>query len=185
MTLQERALTRLRERFADATFEVSEFRGATTVFVPRERLAEVCVFLRDDDDLRFDFLSDLCAVDLLATNQQCQERFEVVYHLYSLSTYNFLTLKVRVPEDDARVSTVTGVWSTANWHERETFDLMGIAFDGHPDLRRILTAEQVYDERVQQWKPFAGHPLRRDFDLDYQPVDFTVQEIDRSLRPTN
>jgi NADH-quinone oxidoreductase subunit C len=86
-----------------------------------------------------------------------------------------------VPEEDPHVSTVTGVWSTANWHERETYDMMGIAFDGHPDLRRILTAEMVYDENTEQWKPFEGHPLRKDFSLDYQPVDFTVQKTTRHL----
>jgi NADH-quinone oxidoreductase subunit C len=105
--------------------------------------------------------------------------------LYSLEHFHYLTLKVRVSADDCHVPTVTGVWSTANWHERETFDMMGITFDGHPDLRRILTPEQVYDERTQRWKPFEGYPLRKDFDLDYEPVDFTVQTIDRSLRPTN
>jgi NADH-quinone oxidoreductase subunit C len=187
MTIAQSAAEKLKRQFPDETFEVVTFRDETTIFVSRDKVVEICRFLRDDADLKFNFLSDLTAVDLLNRHRVEPDlpldhpRFEVVYHLYSLEHYTFLRLKVRVSEDDAHVPTVTGVWSTANWHEREVFDMMGISFDGHPDPRRIITAEQVYDEVEERWKPMDGHPLRKDFDLDYQPVDFTVRIMDRHL----
>jgi NADH-quinone oxidoreductase subunit C len=96
----------------------------------------------------FEMLTDLCAVDLLPATP----RFEVVYHLYSVEKNHRLRIKARVPEDDPRIASLCELWASANWMEREVFDLYGIRFDGHPDLRRIL----LYDE-------FEGHPLRKDY----------------------
>ena len=136
--------------------EVIEAFGEVTVMVPREYIVEVCSFLKTSPNSRFDFLADLCGVD---RGVEEEPRFEVNYHLFSTITFQRLRLKVVVTEQDVHVPTVTGVWRTANWHERETYDLMGIIFDGHPDLRRILLPDD--------WQ---GHALRKDFPLrGYEP----------------
>ncbi len=147
------AVARLRERFPEAVAEVVEFRGETTVVVPPARLVPSCLFLRDDPNLRFDFLADLTAVDW----PERRPRFDVVYQLTSLPRRDRLRLKVRVDATEA-VPSVTGVWSTADWHEREVFDLFGVRFDGHPNLRRILMPDE--------WE---GHPLRKDFPVEDAP----------------
>ena len=127
-----------------------------TVVVPREYIADACSFLKTSPDTRFDFLSDICGAD---RGPEEEPRFEVNYHLFSTTKYHRLRLKVVLNEDDPRVPTVTGVWKTANWHERETFDMFGVIFDGHPDLRRILLPDD--------WQ---GHALRKDFPLrGYEP----------------
>jgi NADH-quinone oxidoreductase subunit C len=128
----------------------------STVIVPREYIVEACTFLKTSPDARFDFLSDLCGAD---RGPEEEPRFEVNYHLFSTARFHRLRLKVLLNEDDPRVPTVTSVWRTANWHERETYDLFGVIFDGHPDLRRILLPED--------WQ---GHALRKDFPLrGYEP----------------
>lgn len=140
---------RFAERFGEAIHEVVFFQGETTLIVDRARVVEICRFARDDETLKFDFLADLCGVDRMPA----EPRFEVNYHLLSLSRSERLRLKIRVPEN-TRVPTMTGVWPTANWHEREVFDLLGIEFENHPDLRRILCPEE--------WN---GHPLRKDYPM--------------------
>ncbi len=130
-----------------------EFRGETTLVIGRERIAEVAAAARS---LGFDTLADLSSVD----NFGEEPRFEVVYELYSLTDNHYLRLKASVSEDDLEVPTVTGVWSTANWHEREVYDMMGIRFSGHPDLRRIL-----------MWEGYPYFPLRKDFPLAGKPSE--------------
>lgn len=128
--------------------------GEVTVVVPREHIADACRFLKQDHG--FDMLADLTGAD---RGPEEDPRFEVNYHLFSTKHFNRLRLKVLLNEDDARVETVTGVWKTANWHERETFDMFGVTFDGHPDLRRILMPSD-----------FDGFALRKDFPLrGYEP----------------
>jgi NADH-quinone oxidoreductase subunit C len=139
----------LRERFPDAVYDVKEHLGEVSVFVKADAIVEVCRFLRDDERFRFDLLSDLTGVDY---GIDADPRFCVNYQLTSLPLKLRLRVKVLVPEEAAVVPTVTGVWVTADWHERETFDMFGVEFDGHPDLRRILMPEEF------QW-----HPLRKDF----------------------
>jgi NADH-quinone oxidoreductase subunit C len=130
--------------------------GEVTAIIPREHLIEVCSYLKADGETRFDFLSDICGVD---RGPEEEPRFEVNYHLFSTIKHHRLRLKVLLREEDARVPSVTGVWRTANWHERETFDLFGVNFEGHPDLRRILLPDD--------WQ---GHALRKDFPLrGYEP----------------
>ena len=124
--------------------------------VPREHIQAVCSQLKNSPEARFDFLADLCGVD---RGPEEEPRFEVNYHLFSTTIHHRIRLKVLLTEDDLRVPTVTDVWRTANWHERETFDLFGIIFDGHPDLRRILLPDD--------WQ---GYALRKDFPLrGYEP----------------
>ena len=158
----EDAVVKLQAQFSDIAFEVMRFRDEVTLFVPRERIVEICQFLKTE--LRYNYLSDLTGNDWLGRDP----RFEVIYHLYSMEHFTRLRLKVRVPEDDCTCPTVTGVWGTANWHEREVFDLFGVVFEGHPDLRRILLPDE--------WE---GHPLRQDYEIGWEEPEFTVRKINR------
>jgi NADH-quinone oxidoreductase subunit C len=136
--------------------EVITAYGEITIVVPREHIASACFFLKSWPDGNFDFLADICGAD---RGVEEEPRFEVNYHLFSTTKYHRIRLKVLLNEEDVHVPTVTGVWRTANWHERETYDLFGVIFDGHPDLRRILLPED--------WQ---GHALRKDFPLrGYEP----------------
>jgi NADH-quinone oxidoreductase subunit C len=136
--------------------EVVEALGETTIIVPREQIVAITSFLKTWFESRFDFLADLCGVD---RGVEEEPRFEVNYHLFSTTKYHRWRLKVLLNEESIHVDSVTGVWRTANWHERETYDLFGVIFDGHPDLRRILLPED--------WQ---GHALRKDFPLrGYEP----------------
>lgn len=141
---------KLKERFVDAMLEVSEAHGELTLVVEREQIVDICRYLKDDPGLRFNLLMDIAGVDYLGR----EPRFEVVYHLYSIPHNRRLRLKVRVPEHDLVVPSVTAVWNTANWHEREAFDMLGIRFSDHPDLRRIYMPDD-----------YPGHPLRKDFPI--------------------
>jgi len=133
---------------------VVEGHGEVTVTIPRESIVEVCSFLKNDNG--FDMLADLCGCD---RGPEDDPRFEVNYHLFSTIHYNRLRLKVVLSEEDPHVATVTTLWKTADWHERETYDLLGVIFDGHPDLRRILLPSD-----------FDGHALRKDYPLrGYEP----------------
>ena len=133
---------------------VLDAHGEVTVTVPREAIVEICSFLKSEHD--FDMLADLCGCD---RGPEEEPRFEVNYHLFSTIHYSRLRLKVLLSDDDPSVPTVSWLWKTANWHERETYDLVGIKFDGHPDLRRILLPSD-----------FDGHALRKDYPLrGYEP----------------
>lgn len=145
--------SKLRERFPEATFSIRSFRNETTLLVGSGDLIRLCRHLKEDPELLYDFLSDLTAVDRLKNHP----RFEVVYHLYSLQYKRRIRLKVQVEEGGA-VPSVTSVWGGANWHEREVFDMFGIRFEGHPDLRRILMPEG--------WE---GCPLRKDYPVQASP----------------
>jgi NADH-quinone oxidoreductase subunit C len=163
---------RLKERFVGAVQEVSESHGELTLVVGREQIVEVCRWLKDDPDLRYNLLMDMAGVDYLGR----EPRFEVVYHLYSVPRNSRLRLKVRVPESDLAVPSVTSVWSTANWHEREAFDMLGIHFTDHPDLRRIYMPDD-----------YPAHPLRKDFpilgpDAEVSPRE-SVNKLNESPPP--
>jgi NADH-quinone oxidoreductase subunit C len=151
-----RVLDALKASFGDAIVATHSDYGDDTAVVKAERWKEICRWLRDDPAMAFDMLVDLCGVDYLgADNAPTGGRFEVVLHLYSIGKRHRLRLKARVGDlegDDAAIDSITDVWVGCNWFERETFDLMGITFKGHPDLRRIL----MYPE-------FEGHPLRKDY----------------------
>ena len=122
--------------------------GDATALVDKDQLVAVMRFLRDDPELRFDMLTDLTCVDYLGETP----RFEMVYHLYSVAQNHRLRIKARVPEEPCEIDTLCPVWPSANWMEREVWDLYGVRFTGHPDLRRLL----LYEE-------FQGHPLRKDY----------------------
>jgi NADH-quinone oxidoreductase subunit C len=139
---------KLRGWDAKAVTEVIEYRGETTVVVPRESLRRACEYLCTEPSLRFSLLADITPTDRFPM----EPRFEINYHLVSLDRRERIRLKVRIPGNDPTMPSVTPVWPTANWHEREAWDLFGIRFEGHPDLRRILMPDD--------WE---GHPLRRDY----------------------
>ena len=145
---------KVKEKDAAWVIEVTDAFGEVTLVVPRESIVDVCRFLKENHD--FDLLADLCGAD---RGPEEDPRFEVNYHLFSTTHYQRLRLKVLLAEDDAHVHTVTHLWKTADWHERETYDLLGVIFDGHPDLRRILLPSD-----------FDGHALRKDYPLrGYEP----------------
>jgi NADH-quinone oxidoreductase subunit C len=142
---------KLREWDAQAVADVIEFRGETTVVVPREHLRRAAEYLAGEASLGFTYLSDITTVDRFPL----EPRFEVNYHLVSLGRRDRLRLKVRIQGADPVVASVTSIWPTANWHERENFDLFGIRFEGHPNLSRILMPDD--------WE---GFPLRKDYPVE-------------------
>ena len=150
-------VTKLKGKFPQSVLDASEFREELTIVVKGDDIVAVCTYLRDDPEFRFNFLSDLTAVDRLGR----RPRFDVIYHLYSLERNHRIRFKVGIDEGES-VPSVTSVWGNANWLEREVFDLFGIKFDDHPDLRRILMPDD--------WE---GHPLRKDFPLTREEVMFT------------
>jgi NADH-quinone oxidoreductase subunit C len=143
-------LEKLKARFGEGSIESSEFRDELTVVIPKEIIVEVCRFLKEESQLQFDLLADLCGIDMYTPTK----RFGVIYNLYSLKNKHRLRLKTFVEEEDPKLPTVTTVWGTANWHERETYDMFGVVFEGHPDLRRVYMPDE-----------FEYFPLRKDFPL--------------------
>jgi NADH-quinone oxidoreductase subunit C len=140
--------------------EVLEAFGEVTLLVPRGAVEELCAYLKTAPGFEFDMLSDVTGVD---RGPEEEPRFEVNYQLFSTKRFHRVRLKVLLNQEDTHVPTVTTVWRTANWHERETFDMFGVIFDGHPDLRRILLPDD--------WQ---GHALRKDFPLrGYEPYSLT------------
>ena len=138
--------------------DFKDARGEVTITIPREAIVDVCWVLKTNHG--FNMLADLCGVD---RGPEEDPRFEVNYHLFSTGHFNRLRLKVLLSEDEPNVPSVVTVWKTANWHERETFDLFGIKFDNHPDLRRILLPSD-----------FDGHALRKDYPLrGYEPYSLS------------
>ncbi|HYO09132.1 MAG TPA: NADH-quinone oxidoreductase subunit C [Tepidisphaeraceae bacterium] len=175
-TLDHPALAPLKAKFPDVRFLVGEFRGMVTVVVPREQIRAVCTFLRDEPGQRYDMLAELNAVDYL-NYPGARHRFAVNYGLTSVESNTRLWLKVFLdPTQDTapraaasavrdeeilergdpglKVDSVTPVWPGAEWMEREQYDMLGIIFVGHPDLRRVLT-----------WNGFGSYPLRKDYPL--------------------
>jgi len=145
-------LESLSQLFGEKILEKTEFRGETSFTIAPEHLREVGKFCRDD--LSFDYLLDITSID----NSGQEPRFEVVYELYSLTLAVHLRLRIRISESIGAVDTVSDIWPTANWHEREIYDMMGIKFNGHPDLRRIL-----------MWDGYPFFPLLKEFPLEGLP----------------
>ena len=147
---QDGLVSKLKEKFPESILDASSFRGEITLHLRADDILTVCRYLHDDPDLSFDYLTDLCGVD----NYPQEPRFQVVYHLCAMKSRSRLRLKVSLPEGAPRIASVVSVWKAANWLEREAFDMFGITFVDHPDLRRILLAPD--------WE---GHPLRKDYPL--------------------
>ena len=166
--LDHPSLPIVKEQFGDIRLLAAEFRGETTLVVPRDHLHDVLSFLRDDPGCAYDFLSDITGIDYLnypaSTREGPAGRFGVVYNLVSTTSNRRLFIKVLLdpsidtsgiePDPALHLPTATDLWPGAEWTEREVFDMFGIRFDGHPDLRRILT-----------WETYPAHPLRKDYPL--------------------
>ena len=146
--------SKIEEAFGADVFDKKEFRGETTLSVHSTRLHEVALFCRDT--LGYDMLLDICSVDHYGSHP----RYEMVYELYSIAEKTHLRLKCTTSEEEAEVESLVDVWPTANWHEREVWDMMGIRFRNHPDLRRIL-----------MWEGYPYHPLRKEVPLAGFPSD--------------
>jgi len=144
-------VSKLKSTFPDAVLSSEEYRGDVTVTLKQDSLLPVCSFLRDDPDYSFRFLVDVTAVDYYDRTP----RFIMVYHLLSMKHNLRLRLKVPLTGEMPEIETVSGIWPTANWHERETYDLLGVRFINHPDLRRILLPDH-----------WDCHPLRKDYPLE-------------------
>ena len=173
-------LAALTAALPDVGFEVGTATDRPTIVVPAAALEPTCRLLRDDPAFLFDVLTEVTAVDFWPA----EPRFEVIYHLLSTERTQLLRLKVRLRGEEPRVSTVLGVWASANWLEREVWDLFGIVFEGHGDLRRLMMPED--------WE---GHPLRKDYPVQirmkpkvYEPLQMTAEEFaakiqgDRTIR---
>lgn len=152
---------RLRERFGESIEGAFTFVGQLSIHVKADRVVEVCKALRDDAETPFDYLSDLTCVHW---PDRDETPFEVVYNLYSISKNERVRLKAAAGE--AGIDSVTGVWPTANWMEREAYDLFGISFNNHPDLRRLLLP-----------KDWDGHPLRKDYPLEFMENEWTTRHL--------
>jgi NADH-quinone oxidoreductase subunit C len=148
-------IKKLQESFLTSILEVKTFREEMNVTVPKQEIVKVCKFLYSDPDLQYHFLIDLCGVDFFPQ----VPRFEMIYFLYSMKNNQRLRLKTRVGEAES-VSSVESIWKAANWLEREVYDLFGITFENHPDLRRILL-----------WDGYEGYPLRKDFPVEGPDFD--------------
>jgi NADH-quinone oxidoreductase subunit C len=155
MTTAADLALQLMEKFGDLVSESSEFRGETTVAVAEaDQIAEVCAFAKGE--LGFDYLIDISTLDHYGE----APRFTVVYELSGIGHRQHLRLKTQVAEEIGEVPSVFGVWRTADWHEREAYDMMGVKFTGHPNLKRIL-----------MWEGYPHFPLRKDFPLEGKPTE--------------
>ena len=148
---QNPIIAKIRGWRSEAIAGLVSFRGELTVVVPREHIRAIAEFMISDADLKFNFLSDLSAMDRFPI----EPRFELNYHLLSLSRRDTICLRVRVAGEDPVVESVVSVWPTANWQEREIFDLFGVRFNGHPNLKRIMLPDD--------WE---GFPLRKDYPVE-------------------
>jgi len=145
---------KFKEKFGTQILEEKEFRGEKTLVIEKEAILSICTWAKET--LGFDYLIDISSVDHMGEDP----RFELVYELYSMKDGVHLRLKAGVGEDTPAADSVSAVWPTANWHEREIWDLMGIRFTNHPDLRRII-----------MWEGYPYHPLRKDFPLAGLPSE--------------
>jgi len=150
MEIKELVLQKLKENFPDINFETTDYLDELTVKFPKESVVKICEFLKSDPALEFLFCEDVTAIDWAKR----KDRFTVVYHIYSFKNNFRLRLKADVDESDCAIDSVTSVWKGANWQERETYDMYGIKFNNHPDLRRMYMPED-----------FEYYPLRKDFPL--------------------
>ncbi|RPJ06139.1 MAG: NADH-quinone oxidoreductase subunit C [Deltaproteobacteria bacterium] len=149
------SVKKLEEKFPASILEVKTFRDQVTLSVARSEIYEICQFLCLDPDLQFQYLTDLCGLDLFPETP----RFAVVYQLYSFKNNQRLRLKTKLGENEA-IASVESIWKVANWFEREAYDLFGIPFENHPDLRRLLL-----------WDGYEGYPLRKDYPVEGPDFD--------------
>jgi NADH-quinone oxidoreductase subunit C len=163
---------KLKKEYSDRIIEIYTFRGDLNILLKPQNIPEICRFLKTDSDLKYNFLSCITAVDYLDIQNQTarEKRFEVVYILFSITNHFRVTIKTRVDEND-EIPTLTSLWSTANWQEREIYDMFGLKFAGHPKLTRILMDDD-----------WVGFPQRKDFPLTYEVPNFSFNKDDVDTR---
>ncbi len=162
MEMKEKIGHFLRSRFGDDILSEDDFRGDLSFYITPQSLFPICEALQNDNEVDIKLLADITAVDWMGHPEEEKGRFEVVYNLYSLSHCFRFFLKVRLPEENPTVRSLVDLWAGAEWLEREVWDLFGINFEGHPDLTKILTPDDL-----------EGHPLRKDFPLTYEQPQFS------------
>ena len=165
MTVDQRVVRKIKAELPDAIEATNDFRGEQTLHIKKDQLKKVCQLLREDEQFQFNFLSDICADDMLPQSP----RFLINYHLYSIPQNHRLRLLVEVEDPDNGPETLDSIWPIATWLEMEVWDLMGIKFKNNKSLRRLFLPED--------WQ---GHPLRKDYPLGYEEVQFSFnyEEID-------
>jgi NADH-quinone oxidoreductase subunit C len=166
MSDEKTVLDELKERFGDDIIQTVIFAGEFTAIVKANKWVDILKFLKDDSLDKYDFMTDLCGVDQL----ERQPRFDVVVHLQSMKNFKRIRVKTSVC-DGEELDTLSSLWKTANWHEREAFDLLGIHFKGHPNLERILLPDD-----------FLGHPLRKDYPLKAEESAKKQEELRAALK---
>ena len=160
MSRADEVVNKLKENFHDGIIKVEEFRGEVSVTVDKNKIRDIMLFLRDTDKLLYDMLTDLCGVDYQC-NAGDAARFEIVYLLRSSKFNDRLRIKARVrEEEDCQLSTVSDIWRAADWLEREVYDMFGIKFNNHPDLRRLLMDDD-----------WVGFPLRKDYKDEIKMIE--------------
>jgi NADH-quinone oxidoreductase subunit C len=152
----------LQDAFAGEVVSSRLFRNEKTITVKKHKIVGIGLLLRDSPETNFNYLSDLTCIDRLNVMKDGEPRFEMVYNLYSMATFRRLRLKAQVDEDEPEIETVESVWPNANWCEREVYDLFGIHFRNHSDLRRIMMPDD-----------WIGHPLRKDYPIGGEEVEFS------------
>jgi len=160
--MEEKLRQFLNSKFKDSIIREDDFRREQSFYIKPESLFPICEALLENNELDVKFLKDITAVDWYKHSQAQNGRFEIIYNLYSFSHKYRFFLKVNLPEENPTILSLTGLWSGANWLEREVFDLFGVIFEGHPDLTKILTPDEL-----------EGHPLRKDFPLTYEKPQFS------------
>ncbi len=168
--LLEQLKSQIEKDRADVIESSAIYRGDLQFYVRKDRLVELCRYLRNNQNLCFNFLSMITAADYLGRREP---RFDVVYSLYSINYHHRLMLKIKLSENEDAPS-LTGLWDTANWQEREVYDMFGIKFIGHPDLCRILMDDD-----------WVGYPQRKDFPLTYEMPEFSHNRGNAQPRPKN
>ncbi len=158
----------VQEHFGADVASSRLFRGEKTITVKKQNIVALCTLLRDNAETNYNYLSDMTCIDRLEFMEEGEARFEVLYNMYSMRTFQRLRIKAQVDEDDAVIDTVEGVWPCANWLEREIYDMFGLHFNNHSDQRRILMPDD-----------WVGHPLRKDFPLGGEEVEFTYNVRDK------
>ncbi len=172
--MEDKIRTFLTGRFGDKILSEYSHRGQLSFYVQAQAVREVILALKADSELKFDFLTDITAVDHQGQSWEKEGRFEIIYILTSLKNTSRIILRTKLQEDAASIATLSGDWGCANWLEREVWDLMGIKFEGHPDLTKILTVEEL-----------EGHPLRKDFGITYEMPQFSHNSSDIEVVPDN
>ncbi len=163
-----RELRLVQAQFGGDVVSSRLFRGEKTITVKKQNIVAICTLLRDNAETNYNYLSDMTCIDRLEFMADDEPRFEVLYNLYSMRTFQRLRIKAQVDEDDSVIDTVESVWPCANWLEREIYDMFGLSFNNHSDQRRILMPDD-----------WVGHPLRKDFPLGGEEVEFTYNVRDK------